>query len=130
MSLIKGPGQDIDTFRSQVIDKTRCIVGSGSSPRDIASIVSQYFIKFNVLAFKFKALHFYNILDNNPTGMEWDGIVRKLNNNYLSLKSQNLWSPKSTNSKANSNDFTVLHSKVNKLTSQVGAQAPRGAGRK
>ena len=51
--------------------------------------------------------------------MEWDAIARRLNTN-----SQNLWSPKATNSKENSNDLADLHTKVNKLTTQVGAHAP------
>ena len=40
MSLIKEPGQKFDTFGSQVIKKTRRIVGSGSSPSNITSIVA------------------------------------------------------------------------------------------
>ena len=46
---IKEPGQDIDTFRSQVIEKTRRVIGSGSAPNDITSISAQCFIGCDVL---------------------------------------------------------------------------------
>ena len=130
MSLIKEPGQDMGEFGSQVIDKTRLIVGSESATRKNTSIVAQCFIKFDVLDFKLKALQFYNIVDDDPTGMDWDNIFWITNNKYRSLKSYNLWSPKDTNSKANSNNISVLHAKVNKLTTQFVAQDTGGSGSK
>ena len=77
-----------------------------------------------------KALQLYNIVDDDPTGMEWDTIVQRLKTKYLSLESQNLWSPKDTNSKANSNNISVLHAKVNNLTTQFVAQDTGGSGSK
>ena len=94
------------------------------------SIFAQCFIKFNVLGFKLKALQFYDITDEDPTGMEWDSIIRKLKTKYRSLDYHNLWSPKTTNTKENSNELAGLHTKVNKLNAQVGAQAPVGSGHK
>ena len=41
MSLIKESGQEVETLGSQVTKKTHCIVGFGSAPSDIASIVDQ-----------------------------------------------------------------------------------------
>ena len=69
MSLAKEPGQDVDTFGSQVIEKTGRIVRSRSYSSNINSIIAQYFIEFDVLAFKFKTLQFYDIVYDNPTGM-------------------------------------------------------------
>ena len=71
-----------------------------------------------------KALQLYNIVDDDPTGMEWDTIVQRLNTKYLSLESQNLWSTKDTNAKASSNKLSSLHAKFKKLTAQVRAQDP------
>ena len=102
MSLIKEPGQNIETFGYQGIEKTCCIFVSGSDPSNIMSIFDQCFIKYDVLAFKFKALQFYDIVDEDRSGMEWDAIIWKLKTNYRSIKSQNLSSPKATNVKANS----------------------------
>ena len=79
ISLIKEPGQDIKTFGSQVIEKTRRVVRSGSATSDITYIVFQCFIGCDVLALKLKALQFYDIVDDDPTGMEWDAIARKHN---------------------------------------------------
>ena len=62
--------------------------------------------------------------------MEWDAIVWKPKTKYQSLESQNFCIPKATNAKTNSNNLDDLHSKVNKLTTQVGAQAPGGSGYK
>ena len=76
---------------------------------------------------KLEALNFYIIVDDNPNGMEWDAIVQKLNTKYQSIGSEKLWIPKATNTKANSKKLAGLRVKVNKLTSQVGAQDPRGS---
>ena len=62
--------------------------------------------------------------------MEWDAIIWKLKTEYQILEYQNLWSPKTMNNKTNSNELAGLHTKVNKLTAQVRAQAPVGAERK
>ena len=70
MSLIKEPGQDVETFGYQVIKETRCIVGSGSALSDITYIFYQCLIKCDALAFKLKALQFYNIVDDDPTKPE------------------------------------------------------------
>ena len=112
-----------------MIEKTRRIVGYGSAPSNITSIVAQFFIKCDVLAFKLKSLQFYEIVDNNPSGMDWNAISQRLNTKYRSLESQNPWSSKATNNKANTNELSSLHVKVKKLTALVGAQA-HGYGRK
>ena len=62
--------------------------------------------------------------------MEWDAIVRRLNTKYRIIESYKLWSLKATNAKAISNEFTGLHTKVNKLNDPIGAQAPGGDGLK
>ena len=69
MSLIKEPGKDVETFGSQVIEKTSHIIGSGPAPSNITSIFAQCFIECSVLAFKLKTLQFCDIVDDNHTGM-------------------------------------------------------------
>ena len=90
MPLIKEHGQYIEKSRFQMIETTRRIVGSGSDPSDIASIVAQCFIGYDVLALKLEALKFYDFVNDNPIRMERDIIVWKLNTKYQSLESHNL----------------------------------------
>ena len=113
-----------------MIEKTCRVVGSGSAPSNITSIVDQCSIKCGILSFKLKALQFYDIVDDDSTRMEWDAIIMTLKTKYLSLESHNLWSTKATNAKENLNELAGLHSNFNKLTTQVVAQAPQGAGPK
>ena len=119
MSLIKEPGKDVETFGSQVIEKTSHIIGSGPAPSNITSIFAQCFIECSVIAFKLKTLQFCDIVDDDPTGMEWDATAQKIKTKYQSIESQDLWSTKAMNAKKNSNELTGIHAKVNKLTTQV-----------
>ena len=86
MSPIKEPRKDVETFLSQATEKTRHIVGSRSAPSDITYIVAQRFIECDVPVLKLKALQLYDIVDDSPTGMEWDAIFWKLKTKYLSLE--------------------------------------------
>jgi hypothetical protein len=126
MNLIKEPGQNVETFGTKVTEMTRRITGSGSSPLDLTSIVASTFLECDVLAFKMKALSIHDLVDNNPTAMGWEEIVRVLKAKYVSLEGRDLWTPTANTTPAES-VLDGLHAAINKLTAQVEG-GPRSSG--
>jgi hypothetical protein len=126
MSLIKEPGQNVETFGTKIIEMTRRITGSGSSPVDLTSIVASTFLECDVLSFKIKALSIHDLVDEKPTAMEWEEIVRVLKAKYTSLEGQDLWTPTS-NTKPAESVLDGLHAAINKLAAQVDG-GPNGQG--
>jgi hypothetical protein len=85
MSAIKEPDQDVEAFGFKIVEMARRITGSGSAPSDLTSIVAGGFVEYDVLAFKLKALSFFDIVDDDPKQISWEEIARKLKAMYLSI---------------------------------------------
>jgi hypothetical protein len=120
MSLIKEPGQDVETFGSKIVEMARRITGSGAAPSDLTSIVAGCFVDCDMLAFKLKVLSSFNLVDDKPNAMTWEEIIRKLKAKYLSLLGNGLWEPQKTQSnRSEESVLDGLHTAINKLTAQV-----------
>jgi hypothetical protein len=129
MSLIKEPGQDVETFGSKIVEMARRITGSGSAPSDLTSIVAGCFVECDVLAFKLKALQFADLVDTDPKQMSWEEIVRQLKAKYLSLLGSGVWEPqKSQTNRAEESVLDGLHAAINKLSAQVEGGGGQGGG--
>jgi hypothetical protein len=68
--LLQEPGQHVELFGSKVIELTRGMQGSGLAPTDLFSVVAGCFIDCDVLAFKLKALGFFDAVDDNGSTMK------------------------------------------------------------
>jgi hypothetical protein len=121
MHLLQEPGQDVEIFGSRVIEMTRRIQGSGLAPTDLTSIVASCFIDCDVLAFKLKALSFFDLVDDDATAMTWEDIVRQLKQKYRSLLGQELWDPQKKMKPADTSVLDGLQASINKLAAQVTA---------
>ena len=126
MHLLQEPGQDVEAFGSKIIEMTRRITGSGLAPTDLTSIVAGCFIDCDVLAFKLKALSFFDAVDDNAASMTWEEIVRQLKAKYRSLLGQDFWEPQKRLKTADTSTLDGLHAAINKLSAQVSSGAPPG----
>ena len=93
LSLAKEPGQDVQTFCAKIKDISCRIEGSGQAPVDLGSLVASRFLECDALPFKLKAIEFHDALDLDPNSHAIDAILEGLETKYLSLHTQDLWSP-------------------------------------
>jgi hypothetical protein len=87
------PAQDVETFGNKVIEMAKIIEGTRSAPMDLLVLVATTCLNSEVLIFQLKASALYDKVDNDPSFITLDKIVRTLNQKYWSLLSQGLWSP-------------------------------------
>ena len=133
MSLEKEPGQDVDAFGNKVSEVARRISRGGNPPEDLSVLVARAFLKSDVEVFCLKANGIFDEVDDDPTTMTWQTIISKLKKKYISLKSQELWTPAHNKKKNEVNEIAALKNSVQLLQNQMkgsGSNTTEGGGQK
>ena len=128
LKLIEEPGQDVNAFGDKVTDLCRRIVGTGSPPADLTSIVAARFLGADVLSFNMKAITMHDLADENRDAITWEAIILKLKNKYILLESQGLWTPKRTKQENSVNEFAAMTAAINSLTTKVSTMSSGESG--
>ena len=87
------PRQDVETFGKKMSKMDRRISGKGYNTIDLSTLVSIYFIDYDVLAFQLKSACLHDMVDINPKALSADEIIWTLKTKLWSLKVKVIWSP-------------------------------------
>jgi hypothetical protein len=91
MSLMKTPGENVDTLCNQIFDIASQIEGLGEAPADLASLIVSRFLESSSQAFSSEAMTLYRRTKSITAPLSWTNAIRELKTTYTMLKSEKMW---------------------------------------
>ena len=122
----KEPAENVINYITKIkpvyLKLANCVDKHGSPhTRDLSTLIAKGFIKCSVETFRLRAMHFYNICNEDPTRLSWDEITSPLLLLYRSLSGQvGGWPPAEAKKRVTEQLYVnELQQTINQLTSKI-----------